>query len=189
MKSPWRSVGAWTGLVVCLLLVAAVTLARPDLTDDQFTVITADAEGTAQTNAFDVRVESVGLAREVVPREGATAVATQQQWVVVRYHMTAHRERLRTDQVWLITADGDRYAARDEFRNLTRGTVDAGFQHVGSVVFEVPPDAVAGAVLQFGPAHQERRPWDVVVRHDPGFVHLAVEPVITPRPPEVGVAR
>lgn len=188
MNSPWRSIRAWAGLVVCLVLTSAVTLGRPDLTEEQYTIVTAEVAQVAQTSAFDVRLNSAHVAREVVPREGAEPMRTSQRWVAVEYQITAHRERLRTDQAWLIATNGDRYAAREEFQALTRGTVDPGFQHTGTVVFEVPPEAVAEAVVQIGPAHVERRPWELVVRVDPQLTDVPVLDILQPEPAEVRVA-
>ena len=180
--SGWRSVRGRLALGVCLVLAMTLVLVRPDPDRDRFTVLRTGADGWGRTTAFDARIERVGVTTVMPARVDGDPVPTEQRWVVVDYTVRAHRERLDANRLWLITAAGDRYAARPEFAGLGVSLLDAGFTGRGIAVFEVPPEAIAGLTVRVGPVHTDRRPWDVVVEYEPTIEQVpagtAGEPVV-----------
>lgn len=144
--TPGRGLGWLAGLVG----VALIGVATPDRSVDHLVSWTPAVVGAAAgTDRLRVEVDSVDLGDALVPGHGDTLSPAG---VVV---VVGLRASALTDQLtWVIeahTRDDRWYAERTE--NTARlGLTPAGFTTVGSAVFVVPADRLAGLELAITPA-------------------------------------
>ncbi|MFI6504344.1 hypothetical protein [Nonomuraea typhae] len=104
-----------------------------------------------RTTPYTVRVERAESGRELETvsssgqRERRT---TKGVWVVIHLTATATQERVRLGDVELRALDGTEYATTDRFFGIESADLEAGIPQRGAIAFELPPDAVKGAVLR-----------------------------------------
>lgn len=103
-----------------------------------------------RTLPYSVRVDQVNVARELRVKGFLDIVerkSTKGVWVVVELTATATTEQVRLGDVTLRAANGSLYAATDRFQGFDAVNLEAGIPAAGSIAFELPLDAVKGAVL------------------------------------------
>lgn len=144
MRRGWIALAA--GLAVT---VAAVLAAPPGEAADDIAWSVPGADGWARGPFVDARVTSVRLATRV--EQGTTEVSTSRVFVVVGVEVAGHREFAPLGRFALHTPDGHSYAQRGELPLAQPSGVEPGFTSAGSVLFELPPERVAGADLQLMP--------------------------------------
>ncbi|MBX6385757.1 MAG: DUF4352 domain-containing protein [Microbispora sp.] len=115
---------------------------------------------TVETKRFTVKVLSVSAAHAVDTTNFSSKtvkVATSNLFLLVDVSATSAREPFRLSTLLppvLLTEDGRRYQPTDkvdESLTLFNKWIQPGFWSSGVLVFEVPPDAVAGASFVFIP--------------------------------------
>lgn len=146
--------GRGPGWLIALVGVAVIGAATPDPAVDPLVSWTSAVVGAAAgTDRLLVEVDSVQVGTELTSSFGD--VLTPDGIVVV----VGLRGSALTDQLaWVVeaqTRDGRWYAERTENR-AALGITAAGFTTVGSAVFVVPPDRVAGLRLAVTPTGRER---------------------------------
>ncbi|GAA3843024.1 hypothetical protein GCM10022226_77400 [Sphaerisporangium flaviroseum] len=123
----------------------------------------AAAGGVAVTGRFSARLEKVVAARSLRllttstdPETGRVTikksgrVGTQDVFIVVTIGATSPGDPTRLDDAWLRTADGVEYAATDRVGpafTLPHRPVQNGWWVDVVFVFEIPPEALAGASI------------------------------------------
>ncbi|MFI9554635.1 hypothetical protein [Nonomuraea endophytica] len=142
-------------LVASALLLVAVGAAqrlRPDADRVYQPLSSTGAIGQdVRTTPYTVRVERAETGRELVLTgflDKKEKRATKGVWVVVHLTATATQERVQLGTVELQALNGTRYAATDRFSTLDSADLEAGIPQRGSIAFELPPDAVRGAILR-----------------------------------------
>ncbi len=168
---PGRARGALS-LLLCLLVVAGLAAVTGGPADDvpiDYADVGVGEVGHAQR--FDVEVTAVQLGRQVqrdATSEPLAAGATD-TFVVVEIVLDARTEETPLSNVWLLTADGTRYAPRGEFVSAGPPLTPVGFTSTGSYVFQVPVDRVDGARLLAEPEIPLFLTYDTTVRVDLGL--------------------
>lgn len=144
MRWEWRGIA---GLLACLVLAGLVGVLTPEqLPADR--PVGPDAAGVARTAPLDVElVDAVGASEVRVRNEGYPTTAA---FVVIRFTAQAKRDTTLLTHA-LRTADGLTY--RPLARGYVQSSVSAlvGQRVTAMVVFEVPPEAVRGAVFTVRP--------------------------------------
>jgi hypothetical protein len=144
MRHGWVTLAA--GLAVT---VAAVLAGPPGEAADDIAWSVPGTDGWVRGPFVDARVTSVRLASRV--EQGTTGVSTSRVFVVVGVEVAGHREFAPLSRFALHTADGYSYAQRGDLPRAQPSGVEPGFTSVGSVLFELPPERVAGADLELVP--------------------------------------
>lgn len=140
----------WTALAAGLAVtVAAVLAAPPGEAADDIAWSVPGADGWARGPFVDARVTSVRLATRI--EQGTAEVSTSRIFVVVGVEVAGHREFAPLGRFALHTADGHSYAQRGDLGGAAPAGVEPGFTSVGSVLFELPAERVAGADLALVP--------------------------------------
>ena len=145
--------GRATGWVIALLAVALVGVTAPDPDADHRVSWTSTTLGAAAaTERLRVQVDTVTTGTALATGYGDTLTA-RGTVVVVGLRAAALTGQL-SFVVEARTRDGRWYAQRAE--NPARlGATPAGFTTVGSAVFVVPPDRVAGLRLAITPGGRQ----------------------------------
>lgn len=189
--SRWRDAGV---LAACLAVVAGLTLATGDRADSvpvRYDDVEVGEAGVATT--FDATVLDVALAQTVRRDEYSEVdLTTDAAFVVVTVTADARTDTLLlSGNVALETADGRRYAPRDELTTAQPPTVEPGFSTTGTYVFEVPPDRVPGARLLIEPGVALFLTHDTTIRVDLALdASTAVAPSpLVPEPSSTEVTR
>ncbi len=142
--------GRWRGplgLLTCLALALVLAALTPDPAQDlRRHWVTADPGTWASTPAFAARVVSVRASGAVAGEYGDPFVS-RQALVVVGVQAQVREQVVQFSQVSLHTRDGHDYEPRGEFSTAGLGETQPGFTRNATVVFEVPPDRLAGATL------------------------------------------
>lgn len=177
----------WGALAVCLAVVAALALATGDRADSVPVAHDDVAVGeTGVSSEFSARVLDVRLARAVQRDEFSEPLTTDAAFAVVTLAADARTGTVTFSRtVWLLTADGVRYAPRGELQIAQPQLVQAGFTSTGTYVFQVPPERLAGARLLVEPSVATFEVHDVTVRVDLGLVDdavIAVDPILLDSP-------
>lgn len=146
--------GRGPGWVIALVGVAVIGAATPDPAVDPLASWTPAVVGAeAATDRLRVQVDGVDVGDALVSTFDDVLVPAGVV-VVVRMRASALTEQL----AWVVeaqTRDGRWYAERTENR-AALGITAAGFTTVGSAVFVVPPERVAGLRLAITPTGRER---------------------------------
>lgn len=140
-----RDRAGWATLLVCLLVVVLVSATAPDPATDvrrEFDDVVVGEAG--RVDHAEVLVERVRRSRAVTTAYERRLDSTA-TFVLVDVRAAVTEESVAFRGVRLETRDGYRYEARPEFPALT--TIQPGFTRVGTLVFEVPDERVAGARL------------------------------------------
>ena len=141
----------WGGVAALLFGLAAVgglSAIQPQSADHSWHAATVP--DTADAGGFRVTIadpsEDVIIVTGV--QRGMRQYETTHKLVlmIVRYDFLAFDQRI--NDVNLVTADGYRYEALDDYDN-TITNLDPGFTTEGIVVFEVPEDKLNGASVEF----------------------------------------
>jgi hypothetical protein len=182
----------WAALAVCLAVVAAIGLATGDRADSVPVAYDDVAVGeTGVSSEFAARVLDVQLTRAVQRDEFSDPITTDAAFAVVALAADARTGTVTFSRdVWLVTADGVRYAPRPEVSFAQPSLVEAGFTAAGTFVFQVPPDRLAGARLLVEPTVATFEVHDVTVRVDLGLDDVVVSPdPVVPDAPSAEVTR
>ncbi len=135
------------GLVGCLVLALIIAAVAPDpATDLRRRWSDADVGAWAQTPDVRARVTAVAVVRSA-DRGYGDPLASTQALVVTDVDASVRRQVVLFSHVYLLTADGHEYEARPEFVSAGLGLTQPGFTRHATLVFEVPPDRLAGAAL------------------------------------------
>jgi hypothetical protein len=158
-------------------VVAVVAAVTPEFgAESRYRYVDVGLGEPGRLREFDVAATGVRLTR-AVQRAGEVS-HTDQTYVVVTVETTARTRPQYLTNVELRTRDGRRYDPRPEWSTAEPPVTQPGFSSRGVVVFEVPPDRVAGAKLFVGPSEGEVTRFDAAVRADLGLDADAVpEPV------------
>lgn len=163
-----RDPGGPVALGVCLLLVAALSLGLQRVPPAPVTWVDAGVEQPAEGRRYDAEVRAVRVATAV--RRADTAddpLTTAHRYVVADLTVRVKLTQVTFGRLTLETVDGRSYDPRTEFGRLE--SCQPGFTAFGSVVFEVPPERVAGAVLVLGPETGSYLVHDTALRFDLGL--------------------
>lgn len=142
---PWRAALA---LIVCLLVVAAVSWAKADLGQHRVVTDTAALGQQFQMRAMKVKVTDVTVASALTEsdeRHLAHGVFVVVAWTMEAVHGPTG---VASQNLELRTADGHVYLPTGSSM-VNRG--NPGFVLSQTAVFDVPPDRVAGAVMVIPP--------------------------------------
>jgi hypothetical protein len=164
------------GILIGLLMLLAIGTAHRLVPDDERRMGSITTSGRLgermDTGGFTITVEQVEVARRLtVPGLTSTRslVTEDGVWVVVTATLVEGWEASSYTRTRLVARDGTSYLASARVPSdvqLTSGLLaEPGIPRRGMVVFEIPPDRLAGAVLR-------------VVRGDVGGGRLAPEAVI-----------
>lgn len=145
--------GGLVALVCALVVVGVLTVLTPTSLPSQ-TWVRPGADGVARTRKFDVTMTGASTATRLMGEE-QKAFATSQRFVVVNLTMTPTRETLNFVRLRLVTRDGYTYNRLGWYGLNDTFTLYAGTRYQFSVVFELPPDKIDGAVLHVGPEVRE----------------------------------
>lgn len=176
---PTRERGGLLTLIVCLLVVAVITVTGPDPVTDTRRAWDDVAVGAwGQMDHASVRVDGVQTTRTATTPSGRT-LDSAAVFVVVAYTAAVTEQTVRFTAVVLRTRDDHDYAARTEFGGVD--SLQPGFTRRATLVFEVPADRVDGAILVVEPDGAAFDVYSRAIRID---LRLGPEPV-TPRPVSV----
>jgi hypothetical protein len=158
--SRWRSALEAAGAVAVL---AALAVAAPEFGDQSRYGFDDVAVGeSGRLREYDAAVTGVRLVAALGRYE--VPLTTEHAFVVVRLTAAARTEVQNLRNVELVTAAGRRYDARPEFFSEGLPITQPGFTSEGTLVYEVPREALPGAVLVVGPDLGETTGFDRAVR-------------------------
>ena len=162
------TVSATLTVVVALVLVAVMAGTAPDTTvaPRSWNHIGVGETGTIRDLSLTVTDARATSTLDVRGTPFTSPVA----FVVVGAEVAATVDPTYLGQVWLVTRDGRRYDPRDEWTSA-RPPIPAqpGFTVIGSWVFEVPVDRLAGAELVVDNDGAEFDWYDVGLRAELGL--------------------
>lgn len=144
-------VGVLTG-VLLLAGIAGVRRATPGA-DAKYQPIASTGEIGEQVNttAFALRVDRIELGASVRIADEYGLVGTTKTtagiWVVVWTTVAATTEVLGVEGARLRTADGTEYLASSVSGTLDKAELQPGIPEYGPILFEIPRDRLAAAVL------------------------------------------
>lgn len=136
------------GLGACLLVVAGASALLPDPATPRRYVDVGVGQPAA-IPLYRVVVHRVAVARSATDADGYTTLRSTARLVAVTVTADVFRRQSGFVNVWLATADGHRYDPRDELASAGPGITPPGFTADFTLLFELPPSRVAGAVLVF----------------------------------------
>lgn len=146
-----RTARALLSLAACLVLVAVLTfVGKQDGPGIAYTDRAID--GWARSPSLEVRVTTVVVTRTLIGGSGAT-MSTPARFVVIGVELRVHGYR-QSVPAQLHTLDGHVYGARSEGIVPGLPATNPGFTGLGTVVFEVPNERVAGSTLVLGPVRE-----------------------------------
>jgi hypothetical protein len=140
--------------VLLLVAVLFVTRTAPTVEQRMGNIATSGRIGElVDTRGFKLRVERVRLAKQVISTSyDAKPVATKGVWLVVTATLIGDWKATSYDNARLTTPDGRVYHTTSRLLNTELLTEDVstepGIPLRGAIVFEIPPDALAGSVLR-----------------------------------------
>ena len=138
----------WAGTAVCLALATTVLLSAP-LRDRQHDRVIEGSVGDAvSANQGRITVHDVSLAGTLTI--GTEQITSPAVFVVLDVTAEALRRPHGIDDAKLVTADRERSYSQSvrATGNVKVGVATVGFPQQGSLVFELPRDAIAGATLR-----------------------------------------
>ena len=136
------------GLLGCLVLALVLAAVTPDpATTLRRRWSGAEVGEWAQTPGVGVRVGSVTVTRSA-GREYGDPFVSRQALVVLNVDAQVRERVAQLSQVSLRTRDGHGYDPRPEFASAALGQTQPGFTRHATLVFEVPPDRLAGSTLE-----------------------------------------
>lgn len=167
-----RPVGRGRGylaLVLCIVIVGLIGLLTPDLEEEvraEYDDVTVGQRGHAQF--FDATVTDVRLGRTVRLTEYERIVEANPDAVFV---VAGIKAEVRDDTtvfngIELVTEDDHHYDPRGELASLGMQVTQPGFTGLGTVVFEVPKDRLAGSRVVIGPDKGSFAYYDAAIRVD-----------------------
>lgn len=158
--SRWRS-GLEAAGAVAVLAVLAV--AAPEFGyESRYSYDDVAVGEVGRLREYDAEVTGVRLADRIRRLDGA--LDTEHAFVVVSLDASARTEGQNLGNLALRTADDVRYDPRPEWFSAEPPSTQPGFTSSGTLVFEVPRDDLAGAVLVVGPDSGETTGFDRAVR-------------------------
>lgn len=144
----WRGV---LGLLVCLGLAVVIAVAAPDPEVDlRRRFVDVEVNEPAQIPLAVARVTRVQVSNAAQRAYGDPWVSDQ-TLVVVSVEAAARRQVVQFNQVVLRTGADKTYEPRSEFSSAGLAQTQPGFTRTATLVFELPPDQAAGAVLVIDP--------------------------------------
>ena len=136
------------GLLGCLVLALVLAAVTPDpATDLRRRWSDADVGGWATTPALSARVGAVTVTRSA-GRDYGDPFVSGQALVVLGVDAQVRQRVAQLNQVRLRTRDGHGYDPRPEFASAALAQTQPGFTRHATLVFEVPPERLAGATLE-----------------------------------------
>lgn len=173
----WHTAGEVVGAVAVL---AALAVAAPEFGyQSRYGYDDVSVGETGRLREYDATVTRVRLA-DRLPRY-SDVLTTEHAFVVVDVSAAARTEVQNLNNIELVT-DGRRYDARPEWFAAALPITQPGFTSTGTLVYEVPRDALADAVLVVGPDLGETTGFDRAVRVRLG---LADDQPVEPGPVEL----
>jgi hypothetical protein len=138
--------------VVLLAGIVGVRRADPDGDRTYEPIATSGVIGQqVNTTTFQLRVDRVELAGSVRILDGygllGTTKTTAGIWVVVWATVAATTEEFQMQGARLRTTDGVEYLKSTVLGTLDKTTLQPGIPAYGPILFEIPRDKLAGAVL------------------------------------------
>ncbi|MFC4531016.1 hypothetical protein [Sphaerisporangium dianthi] len=132
--------------------IVGVLRATPDVEEKYAPIATSGEMGEqVDTTAFQLRVDRLQLGRSVRLKDAYGFVGepktTAGIWVVVWATAAATTEETQVQGARLRTADGAEYLAGSVIGTLDKALLQPGIPAYGPMLFELPPDRLAGAVL------------------------------------------
>lgn len=177
-RLPLRKADLLALLVVLGLLATIHALTRNGPPEGRW--YSGEVNQTIVTPVFDVRAEPARLT-EVATGTFGDLTRDAGVLVVIDWSLSCKKLYSCTTDAYLVTVDGLRYRERSEFTmGHTPVPEGVGFTAHGSSVFELPTDALAGAVLEIS---QSPEPLTTTL------AHVRVAGVVDPDAPVLGSIR
>jgi hypothetical protein len=144
-------------------LLAAVAVGAPEFGyESRYSYDDVVVGEVGRLREYDATVTGVRLVRSI-PRYDAV-LSTEHTFVAVSLTAAARTEVQNLTNIELVTSEGRRYDARPEWFAAALRITQPGFTSEGTLVFEVPREALRGAVLVVGPDLGETTGFDRAVR-------------------------
>lgn len=158
--SRWHPALEAAGAVAVL---AAVAVAAPEFGyESRYGYVDVAVGETGRLREYDATVTDVRLVRRLPRYEGE--LVTEHAFVLVTLEAAARTDGQNLRNIELVTAADVRYDPRPEGFAAALPITQPGFTSRGTLVYEVPREALAGAVLIVGPDQGETTSFDRAVR-------------------------
>lgn len=137
------------GLGVCLLAVAGATVLTPDPDTPPRRYVDVSVGQPADIPPYRLLVRAVRVGRSATTPDGDSPYRSAVRLVAVAVTADVRRQQQLFSDVWLATADGHRYDPRPELSSAGPAPTPPGFSTDFTLLFELPPERVPGAVVVF----------------------------------------